>query len=822
VTTGRQAGRTLSRPVHALKRCFRCFLLIVLLLLAAGLYMNRVGLPDAVKNRVVRELAARGVRVEVARVRWELLEGIVMDDLLYFAGALDPEPVVRAEEATVNLRPAAWFRGRHGVRGFAIRNARLGTGEGLSGIHASVRLEDEGLQIRDLFADYGGLKITGEGFIARPQANLDGALIQAWRQIFPPSDKTEKTPALRVLLEDLKAVQFAQGSSAQIMLVLHPDDLNANELKIEARGGGLTLRGVNLEGWRMQAALKNGRFTLARLSVASGQQAVRAAGFLDLTDGTAACKLFSDLPPYVLLALAPVSLRQTLDSLEILPGEALEFTADAGPAPVGELLDVVHGSLALKDSRLLGLPVASTSLEFSREHQMLAVTNLQASVGLESRSGPLTGYARYDLESQTYSGRMNTGFDPGWMCPLVSTGKARVISGLFFRENLPQTSFTFSGQRGDDGAPLQVEGSVRGRNFSFRGTYFTSVESKLVMTNGVLILDPVTARRGSRACRGRIAFDFRNDIVDVDVESTFDPAATLRIMGPTLERLSRPFRFDGYTRISAKGSIDYETLTNMNLEAHVVASNMTYQHVAVESCAFDLLAKGRRFEVRNLQGVLYGGRLEMSRAVMESLADSPLWRYELALSLAGADFGRLMQAYRRVGADHPYEGRLDFMLAVAGETGEQMLLRMRGRGDIHISESRLLRIPLFGGLAKILSALYPNFGIVSKNDLTADFKIGGNSIRTQNARLLGHIISVQGSGRYHFTNNLDFKVRVRMLREGRLAALLDWLTFPVTKLLEFHLSGPLEQPVWRPDNLPKELFNMLKSVIPGIGDEAKR
>ena len=91
-----------------------------------------------------------------------------------------------------------------------------------------------------------------------------------------------------------------------------------------------------------------------------------------------------------------------------------------------------------------------------------------------------------------------------------------------------------------------------------------------------------------------------------------------------------------------------------------------------------------------------------------------------------------------------------------------------------------------------------------------------------NARLLGHIISVNGSGRYYFTNKLDFKVRVRMLREGRLAALLDWLTYPVTKLLEFHLSGPMERPVWRPDNLPKELFNMLKSVIPGVGDESKR
>jgi len=815
-------ARAAVRPVHAFRRCFRCLLLFILLLVSAGYYLNAVGLPESVKDRIVRELGARGVHVKVARVRWVFLEGVVMDDLRYFAGPLDPEPLVRAEEASVGFRPSAWFRGRHGINGLSIRNASLGPGGVISGIQAAVRLEDQGLRITGLSAEYNGLNLSGGGYVARPAENMRGALVQAWQKLFPRKKNKDKSLWLPDLLAELRAVRFRPGSSAQITLLLHPDDLQANDIAIDARGSGLTARGVTLDAWRMQASLRKGRITLPRLVAGRGGELMRISGFLDLADGSAACKLYSDLPPYILLALAPVAARQALDKSGISIGESLAFSAEAGPGPIHELLNAFHGSLAVKEARLKDLPVAACSLDFTRGREMIVITNLQAEIGQGAGAGPMSGHFSYDLESMRFGGQMKTGFDPNWLCPLVSSNKARIISGLHFRSSPPQVSFTFAGQRGEAGEPLSVKGSVKGKDFSFRGSYFTSADCRLVMTNSVLNLDPLTVKRDKTAGKGRISFDFRNDIVDVDMESTYDPKATVRMMGPTLERLSRPFSFNGYSHITARGSIDYHSLTNMNLDAQVVASNMAYRGVAAERCDFVFVAKENRFEIKNARGRLYGGEFELSRALIESLADSPLWHYDLACSMKGVDFGKLMQAYRRLGEDHPYEGKLDFSLSLAGETGDQFYPRMLGRSSVRITESPLLRVPLFTGLAKMLSVMYPSFGIVSQNDLTADFKIGGNSIRTQNARLLGHIISISGDGRYNFNNSLDFKVRVRMLREGKLAAVLNWVTFPVTKLLEFHLSGPLEQPVWRPDNLPKELFNLLKSVIPGVGVDEKR
>jgi len=44
------------------------------------------------------------------------------------------------------------------------------------------------------------------------------------------------------------------------------------------------------------------------------------------------------------------------------------------------------------------------------------------------------------------------------------------------------------------------------------------------------------------------------------------------------------------------------------------------------------------------------------------------------------------------------------------------------------------------------------------------------------------------------------------MRKGVAASVLRVLTFPVSKLFEFTLQGTVEDPEWRPTNLPKQLF----------------
>ena len=69
-------------------------------------------------------------------------------------------------------------------------------------------------------------------------------------------------------------------------------------------------------------------------------------------------------------------------------------------------------------------------------------------------------------------------------------------------------------------------------------------------------------------------------------------------------------------------------------------------------------------------------------------------------------------------------------------------------------------------------------------------------------------ISVKAAGDYTFDGRLDYRVEVQLLRGGPIATLVRLATLPVTRLLEFRLTGSFEDPRWRPLNLnPAELFS---------------
>ncbi|HEY3148681.1 MAG TPA: hypothetical protein VGJ75_20135, partial [Dongiaceae bacterium] len=76
---------TPSRRARILRRLFRwgriTVLLLVLATLMAGLFLNKVGLPEFLKRRLVAQMRARGWEVEFSRMRLRWYRGIVAEDL---------------------------------------------------------------------------------------------------------------------------------------------------------------------------------------------------------------------------------------------------------------------------------------------------------------------------------------------------------------------------------------------------------------------------------------------------------------------------------------------------------------------------------------------------------------------------------------------------------------------------------------------------------------------------------------------------------------------------------------------------------------------
>ncbi len=83
------------------------FILLLLLLVVLGFFLNRLGLPEFIKERVVTSLRTYGWEVEFSRLRLRWYRGLVADHLQLQRAKPLPGPVIFVEEAQVSFDPEA-------------------------------------------------------------------------------------------------------------------------------------------------------------------------------------------------------------------------------------------------------------------------------------------------------------------------------------------------------------------------------------------------------------------------------------------------------------------------------------------------------------------------------------------------------------------------------------------------------------------------------------------------------------------------------------------------------------------------------------------
>ena len=99
-------------------------LLLVLVVICAWLWLNRVGLPDFLKQRLLAELRAQGVEVEFSRMRLRY-HGIVAENVRFAQARQSTGPLASAAELTFHFDHAALWRRQLKLRGVALSDGRL-------------------------------------------------------------------------------------------------------------------------------------------------------------------------------------------------------------------------------------------------------------------------------------------------------------------------------------------------------------------------------------------------------------------------------------------------------------------------------------------------------------------------------------------------------------------------------------------------------------------------------------------------------------------------------------------------------------------------
>src|SRR2546430_2770478 len=79
----------------------------MLVIAVLGLFLNKVGLPEFVKNRVISQARARGLEVQFSRLRLRWYRGLVADNLQISGTNGLSGPQLFVEQAECPLNPAA-------------------------------------------------------------------------------------------------------------------------------------------------------------------------------------------------------------------------------------------------------------------------------------------------------------------------------------------------------------------------------------------------------------------------------------------------------------------------------------------------------------------------------------------------------------------------------------------------------------------------------------------------------------------------------------------------------------------------------------------
>lgn len=796
-----------------------------LCLLLAFAYLHLVGLPTYVTDVFLDRMAQRGYVLQIKRLRLELDRGLVASDVRMFASAHAAEPFLTAQELTLALDPSALLRHRRSVPVLGIVDGKLvaqlgterfGAREGtrslaVDQIHLRFSASEQEIHLRDFHAHMLGIQFRGRGTVYLPPPAADVALDRPP----PPAEANPLTTVLQGieeapdwvlhLVEQINALSFRAPPTAEFVFAVYPAHPQSNiaSFLLDGPSGG-RLKGVEIDRFRLDASWKNQRLHIPDLQLCRGDDQVGLSGWWETDSQTVSAHLVNTLPLNIYLNLLPPTLRQPVSAVIQDPSFPLHVELQVGPTPLATVLDTVSGRIVASKARIQDIPIEHLDLSFFRQGPLLRLES--GRVQLDSGPGASHLHIReadYRLDTKHYQGHVAGTLNPHVLKPVLTPNFRTIVEWFGIQEPL-QGDVQIGGRLGDPA--ISCYGPVQATNFTIRGVAIDSLEGDLNITNEVMHLTGVTLTRPEGLARGDVHMAFSNQTLRLDVDSRLDPRAVAEMLGPAVADFMAPFHLKGPTHVHVNGRLDYCNFSLNQLQAQVEAQGLGYDRWVADTAQFDLEVTGHHLDFTNVTATAYGGTFSGHGALYPVGRDDH-WRYEIKGRATGARLDELLAATLDE-TTGTLRGLLDITGRLAGYIGEGTGPLATGTGRIKIRNGLLFETKLFSGLTAILSTIFPETSLFAQTDARGSFAIRNSRVYSRDIELMGSLFSIKASGRYGFDGDLRFRVEVQPLRKGPVAALVRLATLPVTRLLEFRLTGTFETPRWRPTNLnPADLFD---------------
>ena len=340
-----------------------------------------------------------------------------------------------------------------------------------------------------------------------------------------------------------------------------------------------------------------------------------------------------------------------------------------------------------------------------------------------------------------------------------------------------------------------------------------------------LTVAPIRVAAGGGEVEMALAYHPARHLTDFTLQSTLSATNLLAATGIVAPPLATNLLFAAPPVLAVAG-------TWAGTEARqetTLRGRATCEALAARGCSFTnaraefYVAGSNRVEVSRLSADSYGGSLTGRVAfVRDGAATAP--RVDLQLAVRQVDVASAL-ADNHVASE--MGGRLDGRLQLAFPWQPEPQVGMVGEGHFNIREGTLLRIQLFAGLTDFLGRNVPGVdALLMQSNASLPFTVTNGMVRVEAFRVEGNLFSLTANGRCRLVPP-DYPVegvaQMRFFKQKTVAGMLARLvTLPISKMMEFRVTGPATHPHWNYIGLIDRLMGTIRGDASDDGGDGHR
>ena len=866
--------------------------LLVLAAVCAVAWFNRIGLPDFLKTRLVATLHERGIELEFSRMRLRFERGIVAENVR-IGGEETVGPVLTLAEVQLQLNFRALLRRQLQVDGLILRQGKFlwtlspTNSLQLDNIQTDLRFQTNDLWSLDNFrAEFSGAKLMLSGEIAHAPEIRDWKIFRGsnstnfpnWQaQLQKISDilgqiHFDGTPLLNLTVDGdardihsfairlmagapvvqtpwfrARDLQFTANLTApagvpatvdpawsfwtnvqpyQLAWSARVTHLKSEKLDADSVAGGGFWRAPELVVTNLSAKLGGGRLDASlKLNVATRKLSFTNCSCFDLhalgalMTGKTAGRLAEFSWPH------PPTVQ--LDGSLVLPAwtnHEPDWNAEVRPTVR------LNGGLTFTNGTVLGVPIDSARTRFSYLDLVWQLPDL--AVAQKKTHLEINGFE--DDATKKYDWHIRGALDPEAARPFLTTSNAaRGFEIVKLSEPLA-LDVDVRGRLYDYDS-IAADGHLSVTNFTVRGEHFGDVAAILNYTNRVLeFLQPLMHTGVQMATADSVTLDFDQRLIFfTDILSTADPEPMARAIGPKTGKIVEPYHFLQPPTARVNGQIPLGDLhggpemANVDMRFDVIkGAPFEWLKLKTTNIVGTLRWRGQTLLLTNVAAAFYGGSgtgfADFDFRVPHAGAD---YHYEVNVTNVNL---HSLAADLNTPTNH-LEGVLAGQLIITNASTENWRT-LSGHGRVNVHDGLLWDIPIVNILSPVLNAVSPGLGNSRATEASGRFVITNGLIFTDALEIRSTMTRLEYVGTIDLQQNVNAHVTAHLLRDTPVVgSLVSTVLWPVSKLFEYRVTGPLNNPKSEPIYvLPKLLLvplhpiRTLEEFIPGSDSFSNR